>query len=496
MDLIKLTCDFEVWKIANSLAEEFYPVNYPEERKADRERLIDFKDGLRNIKKSKHTLERNLEELEKLLSYLNPKRRWEYSDLSMIDSIYRIELRADDLFDMMERGDIRFKKTDVYDIYRFLFEHEIYDREALVFLAKVYEIELPKKIEWYEASDDYEFDASEISRARKILKVDVKDVKKVVNDAIISLNWGIGKRLSAEFTGDNKPEYGKKVVAEVSKRLEQEYGSGFDKTSISRMIKFYQEFPDFEKVATLSQQLTWSHFVEILPINDELKRDFYAAMCMQENWSVRTLRERKKSMLYERTAISKKPEETIKNEIAELRDDGKMSLDLFYRDPYMLDFLGLRDTYSEKDLENAILAELEKFILEMGSDFAFLARQKHFVLDGKDYYMDLLFYHRGLKRLVLVELKLGEFEPQDKGQVELYLRWLEKNERVEGEESPVALILCAEKSQETIELMQLDHGNIHVGQYMTKMPPKELLEQKLSLAIANARELLEQRKEE
>ena len=137
--------------------------------------------------------------------------------------------------------------------------------------------------------------------------------------------------------------------------------------------------------------------------------------------------------------------------------------------------------------------ELEKFILEMGSDFAFLARQKHFVLDGKDYYMDLLFYHRGLRRLVLVELKLGEFEPQDKGQVELYLRWLEKNERVEGEESPVALILCAEKLQETIELMQLDHGNIHVGQYMTKMPPKELLEQKLSLAIANVRELLEQK---
>ena len=119
------------------------------------------------------------------------------------------------------------------------------------------------------------------------------NVKKVVNDAIISLNWGIGKRLSVELTGNNKPEYGKKVVAEVSKRMEQEYGSGFDKTSISRMIKFYQEFPDFEKVATLSQQLTWSHFVEILPIQDELKRDFYAAMCMQENWSVRTLRERK-----------------------------------------------------------------------------------------------------------------------------------------------------------------------------------------------------------
>lgn len=318
-------------------------------------------------------------------------------------------------------------------------------------------------------------------------------VKKAVNDAMISLYWRIGKRLAEEITGDHKPEYGKKVVNEISKRLANEYGTGFDKSSISRMIKFYQEFPEYEKVATLSQQLTWSHFVEILPIEDELKRDFYAAMCMNENWSVRTLRERKKSMLYERTAISRKPEETIKVEIDELRAERKMSLDMFYRDPYMLDFLGLKDTYSEKDIENAILAELEKFILEMGSDFAFLARQKHFVLDGKDYYMDLLFYHRSLRRLVLVELKLGEFEPQDKGQVELYLRWLEKYERAEGEESPVALILCAEKSQETIELMELNNGSIHVGQYLTKMPPKEVLEQKLALAIANAKEQLEQR---
>lgn len=163
---------------------------------------------------------------------------------------------------------------------------------------------------------------------------------------------------------------------------------------------------------------------------------------------------------------------------------------MFYRDPYMLSFLGLKDTYSEKDLESAILAELEKFILEMGSDFAFMARQRHFVLDGKDYYIDLLFYHRGLRRLVLLELKLGEFEPKDKGQVELYLRWLNKYEKAEGEENPIALILCAEKSQETIELLELDGGNIHVCQYLTKMPQKELLEQKLSLAISNAKELL------
>lgn len=318
-------------------------------------------------------------------------------------------------------------------------------------------------------------------------------IKSQMNNSIISLYWNIGKKLSDEILQGQKAEYGKNLIGELSLRLTAEYGKGFEKSAVFKMVKFYEEFSDFEKVITLSQQLTWSHFVELLPIQDGLKRDFYAVMCKNENWSVRTLRERKKSMLYERTAISKRPEETIANEIAELRDEKKMSLDMFYRDPYMLDFLGLKDTYSEKDLENAILAELEKFILEMGSDFAFLARQKHIVLDGKDYYMDLLFYHRGLRRLVLIELKLGEFEPQDKGQTELYLRWLEKYERAEGEESPIALILCAEKSQETIELMQLDHGNIHVGQYLTKMPPKELLEQKLSLAIANAREQLEQR---
>ena len=216
-----------------------------------------------------------------------------------------------------------------------------------------------------------------------------------VNTSVITLYWNIGKKLSEEVLQGKKPDYGKNIIGDLSERLTAEYGKGFEKSSVFKMVKFYQEFPEYEKVATLSQQLTWSHFVELLPIEDELKRDFYAVMCKNENWSVRTLRERKKSMLFERTAISKMPEETIANEIAELRDDRKMSLDMFYRDPYMLDFLGLKDTYSEKDLENAILAELEKFILEMGSDFAFLARQKHIVLDGKDYYMDLEMRYNG-----------------------------------------------------------------------------------------------------
>ena len=228
------------------------------------------------------------------------------------------------------------------------------------------------------------------SKIVSLIKSRKTAITQTLNSAMVFLYWEIGETICLDVLDHTKADYGKSIVDEVSRKLTQEYGKGFNRTAVFRMIQFYQEFPDREKVATLSQQLTWSHFVELFPIEDELKRDFYAAMCKNEGWSVRTLRDRKKSMLYERTAISRKPEETIKGDIMQLMDQDKMSLDMFYRDPYVLDFLGLKDTYSERDLENAILAELEKFILEMGSDFAFLARQKHFVLDGKDYYMDLL----------------------------------------------------------------------------------------------------------
>lgn len=331
------------------------------------------------------------------------------------------------------------------------------------------------------------------SKIVKLITSRKTTVSKAVNVTMVTLYWEIGEAICHDVLENEKAEYGKSIIEDISDRLTMEYGKGFNRTSVFRMVKFYEEFPDKEKVATLSQQLTWSHFVELLPIEDGIKRDFYAVMCKTERWSVRTLRERKKSMLYERTAISKKPAETIANDVMQLMNQQKMSLDLFYRDPYVLDFLGLKDTYSEKDLENAILAELEKFILEMGSDFAFLARQKHFILDGRDYYIDLLFFHRSLQRLVLVELKLGPFEPEHKGQVELYLRWLKRYEKRDGEEDPVALILCAEKSQETVELMELDQSGIHVAQYLTKMPPKKVLEEKLAMAIENAKKQLEQR---
>lgn len=312
-----------------------------------------------------------------------------------------------------------------------------------------------------------------------------------VNSEMVMLYWSIGRTIVNKVLRDTKPEYGENAVAEISETLTAEFGKGFEKSSVHRMIKFFLAFPDDAIVLKMSQQLGWSHIIALIPIEDPIKRDFYVTLCLNEGWSVRTLRERINSMLYERTAISKKPEETIKNDLLAVREKGEMSVDIAFRDPYVLSFLGLEDTYCEKDLENAILAELQKFILEMGSDFAFLARQKHFVLDGDDYYIDLLFYHRGLNRLVVIDLKIGKFKPADKGQIELYLRWLEKNEMRSGENKPIALILCADKSEEAVKLMGLDEGDIRVAQYLTKMPPKEEFEKRLALAIANAKRSLD-----
>jgi predicted nuclease of restriction endonuclease-like (RecB) superfamily len=237
--------------------------------------------------------------------------------------------------------------------------------------------------------------------------------------------------------------------------------------------------------------LSWSHFVGILPIKDDLQRDFYAEMCRMERWSVRTLRKKIDGMLYERTAISKKPEELVKKELSALRDEDRLTPDLVFRDPYFLDFLGLKDTFSEKDLETAILREMESFILELGVGFSFVARQKRITVDNEDYYLDLLFFHRKLKRLIAIELKLGKFKAAYKGQMELYLRWLEKYEKEPGEEIPLGLILCAGKTSEQIELLQLDKSGIKVAEYMTELPKRELLEQKLHKAVELARKRLE-----
>lgn len=313
-----------------------------------------------------------------------------------------------------------------------------------------------------------------------------------VNSTMSALYWEIGNRINQDLLKKERAEYGKQTVSSLAKQLQFEYGSNsFSEKNLRRMMQFATVFPDRNIVVSLIRQFSWTHIVAFIPIQDELKREFYMQMCRLENWSVRTLRQKIDSMLYERTAISKKSDETIKNELATLKEEDKLTPDLVFKDPYFLDFLGLHDTYSEKDLENAILSEMEKFICEMGTDFGFMARQKRITIDNEDYYIDLLFTHRRLHCLVVVELKLGEFKASYKGQMELYLRWLEKNDHVEGENKPIGLILCAGKNSEHIELMHLDESNIRVAEYLTKLPDQKLLEQKLNQAIEFAKNRLE-----
>ncbi|WP_448285900.1 PDDEXK nuclease domain-containing protein [Phormidesmis priestleyi] len=310
---------------------------------------------------------------------------------------------------------------------------------------------------------------------------------QAINAELVLLHWQMGDLIHREILKEERAGYGDQIVEGLSKALNQEYGRGYSRKTLFHMIRFAEVFPDIQIVSTLSRQLAWSHFLEIIYLKEPLQREFYAEMCRIERWSVRTLRSKIRGMLYERTGISRKPEELARQELAALRDDDRMTPDLVFRDPYLLNFLGLADTYSEHDLETAILREIERFLLELGSDFCFVARQKRMTIGQDDFYLDLLFFHRGLRRLVAIELKLGRFSAEYKGQMELYLRWLDKYERKAGEESPLGLILCSEKNQEQIELLQLEQGEIRVAEYLTELPPQPLLQEKLHEAIRLAR---------
>jgi predicted nuclease of restriction endonuclease-like (RecB) superfamily len=311
---------------------------------------------------------------------------------------------------------------------------------------------------------------------------------QTANAALVTLYWSIGNRIKTDILGNERAQYGRQIVSALSAELTAEYGKGFTRSNLFYMLRFAEVYPDEQIVHALSGQLSWTHFRQIIHIEDDLKRDFYAEMCRVERWSTRTLHAKIQGMLYERTAISRKPAELAKQELDSLRNDDRMTPDLVFRDPYLLDFLGLSDTYSERDLESGILKELERFLLELGTDFSFVARQKRITIDNEDYYLDLLFYHRGMHRLVAIELKLGKFQAADKGQMELYLRWLDKYEKREREEMPLGLILCAEKSYEHVELLRLAESGMYVAEYLTDLPPRRLLEAKLHEAIRLARE--------
>src|SRR3989338_4592184 len=314
------------------------------------------------------------------------------------------------------------------------------------------------------------------------------NVARTIDREMVMLYLSIGRILKEEIVKNKRAGYGEQVIQSISLQLTQDYGHGFSLQNLWHMVKFYEVYPILSAVRRELEGLCWTHIKTLIYLNDKLKRKFYAILCRKEHWNTRTLRGRIDSMLYERTALSKFPQKTIAMHLKELSNKDKITPELIFRDPYVLDFLELEDTYSEKDLESAIFNALGKFILELGRDFYFVARQKRITIDNEDFYIDLLFYHRKLKCFVAIDLKLGRFKAEYKGQMELYLRYLEKYETKENENPPVGIILCAEKNREQIELLFLPGDRIKVAEYLTRLPSKRLFKEKLHKAVLNSRQ--------
>lgn len=333
--------------------------------------------------------------------------------------------------------------------------------------------------------------AALVNDLRRIIDEARNHVAATVNYELTMMYWHIGERINRDILGNERAAYGKQIVTQVATQLQAIYGSkGFETRNIRRMIQFASLFSDEKIVSQIATKLSWSHFIEVFPLKGTLKQEFYLTLSAANRWGRDRLRTEIDSMLFERTAIATKPEDLIKQELANIRDNNIITPDIVFKSPYFLEFAGLKGMYSEKDLEDSLVAHLEQFMLELGNGFCFMERQKRMIIDGEDFYLDLLFYHRKLHRLVAIDLKLGRFKAQYKGQMELYLRWLEANELEPGEESPLGLLLCTEGSEEQIELLQLDKAGIKVAKYLTELPPRKLLMQQIRKSLAEAKERL------
>lgn len=321
-----------------------------------------------------------------------------------------------------------------------------------------------------------------------IIEQSKRTIAVYLNSEVSMTYWKIGKFIAGELDAVGEEKYGSKIVSTVSRLLIERFGKGYQRANLFRMLKVAREFPDEEIVSTLSRQLTWSHFVELSVISDSTKRLFYQQMSILYHWSVRQLRDQEDKMVYERSLIAAKPEdEQVK--VLTTVTDGDITPDVVLKSSYVVDFLGLNRGFSEEELEDAVVEQLEKFIMELGQDFAFLERQKKIPVDSIDYKLDLLFYHRRLHRLLAIDLKLGKFKPEYKGQMELYLKYLKKYEMQPGEQKPIGLLLCSEGNTEHIELLMLDEENIKVAQYLTVLPEKQWFIDKMNRSIMIAREL-------
>lgn len=327
-----------------------------------------------------------------------------------------------------------------------------------------------------------------VTDIRELIDKAKSQIVKTVNQEMTLLYWQIGKRIKIEILNLEKPGYGEQIIVSLANQLSIEYGKGFSKTNIFAMVRCYKQFSDFEIFQTLSGKLSWSHFLSLLSIKNQQELNFYSYMCMNDKWSVRQLRSNIHRMLFECSAISRKNDKEIQQALMVLKNAEIFDVDLVLKDPYVVDFLNLPKNYYEHELEEAILQEIEQFILELGTGFSFVARQKRITIDDDHFYIDLLFYNRRLKRLVAVELKTGKFKAEYVGQMQLYLGWLKQFEVLEDENPPIGIILCTEKSPHQIELLEIDKSSIHVAEYWTELPPPDVFERKIREIVNRSKE--------
>lgn len=301
-------------------------------------------------------------------------------------------------------------------------------------------------------------------------------VYSTANSAMVEAYWEIGKAIVEKQEGNQKSEYGSRLLKLLAKQMTQDFGKGFTETNLKYMRKFYLTFPNRH---ALSDQLSWTHYRHLMRVENEQARRFYADEAVRSGWSTRQLERQINSFFYERL-LSSQNKDQVSSEIQAL-EPGKTPEDII-RDPYVLEFLGLspNEDFYESDLEQALINHLQKFLLELGRGFSFVSRQKRITFDGRHFYIDLVFYNYILKCFVLIDLKLGDLSHQDLGQMQMYTNFYTRELMNEGDNPPIGIVLCADKSDAVVKYT-LPEGNnqIYASKYKLYLPTEEELRQEL-----------------
>ena len=319
-----------------------------------------------------------------------------------------------------------------------------------------------------------------------IIESSQKAAYQAVNTLLVQRNWLIGYRIAEEeLGGDERSEYGLEVIKKISKELTQRYGKGYDRSNLYHCLKFYKTFPEIVDTACRQSGvlLSWSHYRTLLQVKDPEARDWYEKEAAEQTWSVRTLQRNISSQYYYRMLGTQK-KELVESEMKELTAPYQNDKLEFIKNPVVAEFLGFSQNtdFTESDLEKSILSNLQKFLMELGKGYAFVARQQHIHTEKQDYYIDLVFYNYILKCFVLIDLKMGQLTHQDLGQMQMYVNYYTRELMNEGDTPPIGIVLCADKSDAVVKYtLPEDNHQIFASKYFTYLPTEEELKRELRL---------------